>query len=546
MILEPIHIKTVFKYLPPNCYIFFLAINKKYCDASIEQPSAYLIGRQTLKVPTIAELTIFGPIDFDYLPTTIDSLVLKGSYPSQVIVKLLQKYSFKTLKLEGIECNTMGEFKHIHQLLGTQTKLVDLKYVCPPTDPSLINLTSLQNLTKLHVRLIPRMIPIIKKFQGLKNLILDFGAQSIAKITEDNNNTNPFNSLSVLLSLTSLKIIADSIKQLSSLNDLTSLKSLKVLDLLDVNISSAPKLVFLTTLRNLKKVLLRCKSALKAPLVLADYLKMPAIFEIEIAAFHHDFEASKSFEPIEKCQRKAVGTIQSVEFSRNTSQFEKIIPLISARFSFDNLSATSCPNFTMKALESVDLRSLRGLTLVQCLKIKDISFLKNCDILTSLEVSKINLEIGEAERNIPLGVLSVGQIKEFDVSCLTQLTGLYSLSLKEIPTLKNVDKMTQLMKISVDNCKDFCLIDLKDAPNLMEVSLKKVSASNSTVFASSLKSLTRIDLEEIEECKWGNNELFGIAGCANLKALVIKNVNSFDDNVRKTLSEELPNLKIIS
>ncbi|EDR27242.1 hypothetical protein EDI_101630 [Entamoeba dispar SAW760] len=544
------NIQTIFRYLPPQYYLSFIAINKRYQKVIEEKGDLMIINKTMLKMKKVNTLTIYGDYENETLPNSCNELILLGNFKSFQVSKLIQKYNLKKLILNGIECNTMAEFKHINQLLGLQTSLTKLQYSFPPTDPSLLYLTSLQHLQSLHVRLIPRIIPIITKFQSLQSLTINFGAQSIVKITEDNNGINPFNSLSVLLGLTSMKIIADSIKQLNSLSELTSIKNLHILDLLEVNISNAPKLIFLTKLRHLKTVFLRVKSSITSPLDLATYFKMPSIFKLSISSFNHDFEAFKSFEPIEKISKHCSGEIDSMTFWRNTSQLDKVLPLINSMCIVKSLSITSCPNISNIALNSFELESLRSLTISQCLKIKSFDFLNKCSVLTSLELTKIpfdQLSILQSLSTLSLMSLSIGMIKEFDVSILSSFHSLLSLSLNTIPCLKNLEKTPQsIMRLTIENCNDFCLCDICHLPQLHEVILNSIPSSNSLVFVSSLNSLTRLDIIALKDCKFGNNELFGITGSNSLRILVVKDIPTFTIDVMNIINEALPNLRIIA
>ena len=557
--MDSISIQSIFKYLPPNYYLPFIAISKRYQSAVLENPNVTFINKIGIKFPQTKTLTLFGDFDLESLPPVTEELVLLSDYPSSYIVKLLQKYTLKKLYLRGIGCNTMAEFKHIHQLLGVQNQLTALQYLVPPTDPSLLNLTSLHNLRHCNIRLIPRMIPIVTQLQTIDHLSIYFGAQSIAKITEENNNTNPFKSLANLMNLTSIKIVADSIKQLNSLNDLTELRSLRIIDLTDVNVSQATKLTFLTKIRNLQRVMLRVKNIIKTPTELANYLKLPPIFVIQFAGFHHDFECAKSFEEIEKIENIALpitygkGELDSVNFWRNTSQFDKIFPIISKMCSINKLSITACPNFTNNAFVNLNLGMLRELLINQCLKIKNYEFLQQCHLLTSLELHKYPLDqmsVLSTLNHQNLIQFTIGNIKEFDCTVLQQLPSLLSLNFTNIPKLHNCEQLQKrnqtIQYMKIDNCGEFTVFDLSKLTRLCELSLTNVMSTETLVYVSLLKSLTRLDICALKECEFKRNELFGIVGSESLKALVVKDMPNFTMNEYQIIMESLPELKVIA
>ena len=558
--MDTLCIQSIFKYLPPNYYLPFIAISKRYEAAIKENPYITFINKIGVKFNQTKTLTLYGDFDFDQLPEKTEELILLNDYPSSFVVKLLQKYTLKKLILRGIGCNTMGEFKHIHQLIGLQTQLTHLQYLVPPTDPSLMNLTSLHNLQRANIRLIPRIIPIVTSLQTLNHLSIYFGAQSIAKITEENNNTNPFKSLGSLMNLTSLKIVADSIKQLNSLNDLTEIKSLRLIDLTDVNISQATKLTFLTKIRNLQRVLLRVKNIITTPTELSNYLKLPSVFVIQFAGFHHDFECAKSFEEIEKIEKVtqtsmkySKGELDSVNFWRNTSQFDKIFPIISHCCSINKLSITACPNFTNNAFVNLNLGVLRELTINQCLKIKNYEFLQECGLLTSLELHKYpidQLSVLSTLKHTNLIQFTIGNIREFDCSLLQNLPSLLSLNFVNIPKVNNCEQLQKsnqtIQYMKIDNCATFNVFDISKLTRLCELSLTNVKSVETLVYVSLLQSLTRLDICNLQECQFQRNELFGIVGSKSLKALVVKDMPNFTMNEYNVIMESLPELKVIA
>lgn len=548
LIMDNQSIISIFKYLPSSEYLNFIQVSKAVTTAVESCAYLKLSPSNGIHLSKVHSLELEGRVDNDSLPQSTQGLVLNGSYKSSTVVKLLQKYTLESLVLSGIECNTMGEFKHIHQLLGTQTKLHHLQYMVAPTDPSLIHLTSLQGLTSLRVRLIPRLIPVITQFKGLKRLSISFGAQSIAKVTEDNNGINPFKSLGSLSELTSLKVSADAIKQLNSLSELTSIKTLRVLDLLELNVSGANRLTFLTKIRPLKTVFVRVKTPLKTPTELANYLKLPQIFVVSISAFNHDFEKEKSFDAIEKLPKHCRGEIESAVFWRNTSQLDKAFGCLGRMCSFRDISVTSCPNFSTAALDAIDLPMLQGLTLSQCLKVKTLDFLSNCRVLSSLVLEKIPIPDSNALsalRTLPLMQLGVGVLKEFDVATLGGCNNLKSLVLRNIGTLKGVGQLSPSVEsLTVEGCADFCTCDIPKDHKLTRLRLVEVSTANTLVFVSQLKHLTQLELQAMKECAFGTNEIFGLTGCSSLRSLVIKDVPEFTQDVQSTIIVEMPKLQI--
>ncbi|KAL7715813.1 Leucine-rich repeat containing protein [Entamoeba marina] len=510
-------IQHIFQFLHPSLYFDLFIINKKYTQSILEHAVIKITNNTSLRLTTVDEI---------------------------------QKYHLGTLHLEHIDCNTMAEYKHIHQLLGVQTQLVSLKYASPPTDISLMYLSSLNNITHLSIRLIPRIIPIITKMLAVRSLSIQLGAQSIAKITEDNNNINPFKSLSTLIGMTSLRISADSIKQLNSLSSLTNLKSLKVIDMLDMNISNSTKLVFLTKLRNLQNVYLHVKQPVTTPDILANYLKMPKIFSIRFASFEHDFEKSKSYDSLIKVCESAhcTGNIIHSEFYRNTCQLDRPLSLLNkcCPGGFETLSLTSTPNISNAYFDTADLSYLQALTINQCLKVKSLEFLKKCSCITSLELSKIPpTELTTISLLTNIVEFGLGMVKIENIKFVESLTSLKSLKLSSLTSLTDmspVNSLHHLTKLYINKC-DVLVADVSDCP-LVQLELVNVPASNSLVYVSMLKNLTSLVLEDLTNCTFSNEDLFGITGCDKLKNLHINKIAAFDKNIENTITDALPNLSI--
>ncbi|KAL7715523.1 Leucine-rich repeat containing protein [Entamoeba marina] len=521
-------IQHIFQFLHPSLYFDLFIINKKYTQSILERAVIKITNNTSLRLTTVDEIQVYSKVPIESLPDATKSLKIKTVFPSTFVVKLLQKYHLGTLHLEHIDCNTMAEYKHIHQLLGVQTQLVSLKYASPPTDISLMYLSSLNNITHLSIRLIPRIIPIITKMLAVRSLSIQLGAQSIAKITEDNNNINPFKSLSTLIGMTSLRISADSIKQLNSLSSLTNLKSLKVIDMLDMNISNSTKLVFLTKLRNLQNVYLHVKQPVTTPDILANYLKMPKIFSIRFASFEHDFEKSKSYDSLIKVCESAhcTGNIIHSEFYRNTCQLDRPLSLLNkcCPGGFETLSLTSTPNISNAYFDTADLSYLRALTINQCLKVKSLEFLKKCSCITSLELSKIPpTELTTISLLTNILEFGLGMVKIENIKFVESLTSLKSLKLSSLTSLTDmspVNSLHHLTKLYINKC-DVLVADVSDCP-LVQLELVNVPASNSLVYVN----------------------LFGITGCDKLKNLHINKIAAFDKNIENTITDALPNLSI--
>ena len=540
-------ILSIFNYLESDDYFNFYTVNKRYSNILSKNANLTKNDDTNLSLPVCNSLRFETKPNISTLPLKVNELYYANVFPSASVIKSIEKFQLRKLVLNHVDCNTMQEYKQLHQTIGKQVKLEELTYPSPPTDPSLLQLTNLVLLTKLNVRLIPRIIPVVTKLQNLKSLDINIGSQSIVKITEDNNGTNPFKSFSGLLNLTSLRVSADSIKQLNSLSELTSIKGLKVLDLMNLNVSQCQKLTFVTKLRNLQHVYIKVKP-LTTPDEVATYLKMPKQFTIYFEAFNHDFEKSKSFDNLLKLKdskNKCNGFMKEVSFFRNTCQLDEPLKIINSYcHGFGSMSFTSCPNISNQFLDAADVSLLTTFKMNQCLKIKSFAFLKKCPVLSNLSITKCSTlqALDDLKELKGLTSIELGNMKIKDLKFIGS-TKLKQLILNDLPELENVDVDAPVRVVSISNCTKVAIVDFSKK-NLSQLSLKDIEAENCLAFVSMFNSLTTLTLDGIKNATFNSSELFGITGATTLKSLTIRNMPTFTEEVNKSIISALPNIKI--